>query len=159
MYRYIYWKIYYFNKQDKSRLDMNIKKAGWLVGRRQESIDTAYRRLVPNKLRTILADKSHPLRPESDNGHIEATELGFPAVRRHDTCSQSVQRPVGHTVNKQPDKHNTQRLEMGMRGRWGWDQMEECLGVNGRRLFVPVDCSLEEWEHALMMHCLTVHYV
>ena len=108
------------SKQDKNRLDKNIREAGGggvVVRRRQESIDTAYRRLVPNKLRTILADKSHPLRPESDNGHIEATELGFPAVRRHDTCSQSVQRPVGHTVNKQPDKHNTQRLEMGMRGR------------------------------------------
>ena len=37
--------------------------------------------------------------------------------------------------------------------------MEECLGVNGRRLFVRVDCSSEEWEHALMMHCFTVHYV
>ena len=55
---------------------------------------------------------------------------------QHDTCSQSVQGPVGHTVNKQPDKHNTQRLEMGMRGRRGGGKMEQYLVVNGRRLFV-----------------------
>jgi len=42
---------------------------------------------------------------------------------------------------------------MGMRGRRGWNKMEECLGVNGRQLFVPVDCNLEEWEHALLVQC------
>ena len=127
------------SEQDKNRLDKNIREAGGggvVVRRRQESIDTAYRRLVTNKLRTIWADQTHPLRPESDNRHIEETELELPAIRRHDTCSQSVQGPVGHTVNKQPDKHNTQRLEMGMRGRRGGGKMEQYLVVNGRRLFV-----------------------
>ena len=33
-------------KQDRTRLDQNTKKAGGVVGRRQESIDTAYHRLV-----------------------------------------------------------------------------------------------------------------
>ena len=45
-------------KQDKNRLDKHSKKAGGVVvGRRQESTDTAYHRLVTNKLRTILADE------------------------------------------------------------------------------------------------------
>ena len=51
---------------------------------------------------------------------------------------------LSDTINKQADKDNTQRLEMRMQGRRGWDKMEECLGVNGRRLFVRVDCNLEE---------------
>ena len=57
------------SKQDKNRLDKNTKKAGDVVGRRQESINTVYHRLVTNKLRTILADETHPLRPEFDNRH------------------------------------------------------------------------------------------
>ena len=52
---------------------------------------------------------------------IEAIDLGFPVVRLHDTYSQLFQRPFGHTTNKQADKHNTQRLEMGMRAQWGWN--------------------------------------
>ena len=46
------------SEQDKSRLDKNIKKVGEGVGRRQESIDRAYHRLVTNKLRKILADET-----------------------------------------------------------------------------------------------------
>ena len=39
-----------------------------------------------------------------------------------------------------------------VRGRWGWDQMEECLGVNGRQ---RMGCHLEEWEHALLVQVLS----
>ena len=69
----------------------------------------------------------------------------------HDTYSHSFQRPFGHTVNKQADKHITQWLEMGMRERWGWGKMEQCLAVNRRQLFVSVGCNLEEWEHVLLL--------
>ena len=62
------------------------------------------------------------------------THLGFPVVRLHDTYSHSFQRSVGHTINKQADKLNSQRLEMGMPGLQDWDKMEECLGVNGQSL-------------------------
>lgn len=31
--------------------------------------------------------------------------------------------------------------------------MEESLGVNGRQLFVRVDCNLGEWEHVLLVQC------
>ena len=60
------------SKQDKNRLDKNIEKVDGVVDRRQENTDTAYRRLVTNKLKTVLADKTHPLRvfrPEFDNRH------------------------------------------------------------------------------------------
>ena len=62
------------SKQDTNRLDKNIQKAGGVVGRRQESIDTAYHRLVTNKLRTILADETHALRPEFDHRHTDRSE-------------------------------------------------------------------------------------
>ena len=66
--------------------------------------------------RTISADKTHPLRPEYDNRHIDRrgeAGLGFPVVRLHDTYSRrSFQRPFGHTINRQADKHITQRPEM-----------------------------------------------
>ena len=46
------------SKQDKNRLDKNIRKAAGVAGRRQGSINTAYHRLMTNKLKTILADKT-----------------------------------------------------------------------------------------------------
>ena len=48
---------------------------------------------------------------------------------------------------------------MAMRGRWGWDKMEECLGVNGRQMFVRVDCNFEEWEQVLLVLCFIIKYV
>ena len=38
------------SEQDKGRLDKNLRKADGVAGRRQESIVTAYHRLVTNKL-------------------------------------------------------------------------------------------------------------
>ena len=58
------------NKTKLNRLDKNIKEAGGVAEKRQESIDTANHRLVTNKRRTILADETHSLRPDFDNRHI-----------------------------------------------------------------------------------------
>ena len=81
----------------KNRPDKNIEKEGGVAARRQESIDTA-----PHLLLTR--------RPHSDlnlttDTQTEATDLGFPVVRLHDTYSHSFQHPFGHTINKQADKH------------------------------------------------------
>ena len=44
-----------------------------------------------------------------------------------------IQRALAHKINMQ-------WLEMGIWGEHrGWDKVEECLGVNGRHLFVRVD--------------------
>ena len=44
------------------------------MGGRQERIGTAYNRLVTNKLRTLLADETHPLRPDFDNRHTDRSD-------------------------------------------------------------------------------------
>ena len=69
--------------------------------------------LISDKLITILADKTHSLRPEFDNGHIyiyrsESKTTGYLVI--HSNCHS-------HTFNKQADKHNTQWLQMGMLGQ------------------------------------------
>ena len=69
--------------------------------------------------------------PEFDSRHIEATDLGFPIVRLHNTSRYLFQRPFVHTINKQADKHNTRWLEMGMR-RWrGWDKWRNVWELMG----------------------------
>ena len=62
----------------------------------------------------------------------------------------------GHAINKQADKHNTQWMEMGMRGEWDGGEMEECLGMNGRQLFVRVDYNLDEWEYGSLVQCFII---
>ena len=47
---------------------------------------------------------------------------------------------------------------MGMQGGRGGDNMEECLGLNGKQLFVRVDCNLEEWEHNYVAGAMS-HYL
>ena len=102
-------------KRDKNRLEKNIQKAGGVVGRRQESIDTAFHPLVTNKLRTIWADETHPLRLELiTDTQTEAIGLGILVVGQLDAFSRSFQRPFEHTVYKRADKRNTHRQE-----RWG----------------------------------------
>jgi hypothetical protein len=54
-------------KQDRNRLDKQIKKAGGVVGRKQDDIETMYGRLVTKKLTAIWNDDTHPLRPEFDS--------------------------------------------------------------------------------------------
>ena len=54
-------------------------------------------------------------------------------MRLHDTYSQSFQQSLAYTINIQADKQCTQRLEVGMRRRRGWDKkyilMEKCLYI------------------------------
>ena len=60
----------------------------WGGGRKKkESIDTAYHRLVTNKMRTkvTVADETHPLTPAFENRHTETTNFGFLEVRLRDT--------------------------------------------------------------------------
>ena len=38
-------------------------------------------------------------------------------------------------------------------------KMEECLGVNGRQLFVRVDCNLEEREHVLLVQNVLLYNI
>ena len=73
-------------------------------------ISTVYRRLGTSKLRqfgrrthsdklgTILAEETHPLRPEFDNRHVDNNDryTGFPVVSLHDTYIHSFQRPFEH---------------------------------------------------------------
>ena len=54
-------------KQDKDRLEKNIKEAEGIVGRKQESLHSAYHRLFTDRLNTSLADEMHPLRLECDS--------------------------------------------------------------------------------------------
>ena len=61
-------------QQDRNRLDKNIKKAGGVIGRAQENMETAYHRLVTDKLLTVLADETHPLRPEFDNRQTDRSD-------------------------------------------------------------------------------------
>ena len=55
------------SREDKNRLNKNMKKAG--RGDGEKSTDTVYHQLVTNKLRTVLADEMWPLRPELHNRH------------------------------------------------------------------------------------------
>ena len=96
----------------------------------------------------------HLLRPEFDNRHIEVTDLGFPAITLHDvdTYNHLVFTPMAmtiriHKINKQANKHNTQRLEMGMRGLEARKNGGIFGGEKERQVFVPVDCNLKEGEH------------
>ena len=98
-------------------------------GRRQENVYTAHPRRVTNKLGTISADETQPLRSEFDCRRIPlpVTDLWFPVRRLRYTYSHSFQWPLGYTFNRHADKHNMQWLEMGMRGQWGGDKMDKCL--------------------------------
>ena len=58
-------------KRDRDRLDKIIKKAGGVVGRKQDDIQTIYKRQVVRKMKAILADRDHPLYSEFDSRLIE----------------------------------------------------------------------------------------
>ena len=60
-------------KQDRDSVEKVIKKAGREKAR---SFDSAYHRRVTDRLITILADVTHPLRPEFDNRRI-GRSVGF----------------------------------------------------------------------------------
>ena len=90
--------------------------------------------LNSDKLRTILADKTNPLRPEFDNKHRQKRRFRIPHSKRlHDTYSQSFQQPLKHTINTQAGEHNTEWLEMGPCGdnKAGikWSHIWEWMGL------------------------------
>ena len=106
---------------------------------------------------TDTGGETHPLRPDFDNRHMGKIVLHRPAVKGHrsgkfripreiqrDTFSHSSQRPFGHTTSRQINTTgNGERWgcgddEAGIKWRTVWE------GVNGRQLFVPVDCNWEE---------------
>jgi hypothetical protein len=58
-------------KRDQDRLNKIIRKAGGVIGRAQDTLDTLYNRRITNKLADILDDKTHPLRYEFDSRRIE----------------------------------------------------------------------------------------
>ena len=55
------------SKQDRNRVDKQIKKASGVVGKRQDDISTLHDRLVTKKLTDILTDNTHPLYDEFHN--------------------------------------------------------------------------------------------
>ena len=117
--------------KSKTRLDKNIKKADGVVGRRQESIDTAYRRLVTDKLRTVLADKTHLLRPEFDNRHVDRSHrFRIPPSKTTRYLQSFIPTAIG-THNQQAGRQ-TQHVTAtdGDAGTTSGDKMEERLGVN-----------------------------
>ena len=54
-------------KQDTSRINKLIKKAGLIIGKTQESIETRYHKWSRKQMSNILPHDSHPLRPEFDS--------------------------------------------------------------------------------------------
>ena len=58
-------------KRDRDKLDKIIRKAGGVVGRQQDDIQTTYKGLVRKKATNILADDNHPLFEEFDSRVIE----------------------------------------------------------------------------------------
>ena len=58
-------------KQDRDRQDKTIRKAGSATGRQQETFDSFCHRRLTDRLKMILADHTHSLRPEFDSRLID----------------------------------------------------------------------------------------
>lgn len=54
------------SKNDSGRIDKTIKRAGKVIGKAQDSLDTLYRHRVEQKLTHITKDSTHPLRDDID---------------------------------------------------------------------------------------------
>ena len=68
-------------KQDADRLDKLIKRAGGIVGRKQETFMTLYETRLKDKLNNVLTDDTHPLQDELDSRRIERSgRLRAPAA-------------------------------------------------------------------------------
>ena len=88
-------------KQDRNRLDKQIKKAGGVVGRQQDDLETLYRRLVTKKPTAILTDDTHPLQPEFDSRRNDRSGRIRAPCARTNRCTQSFM-PTAihrHTIN------------------------------------------------------------
>jgi hypothetical protein len=70
------------SKQDSDRLEKIVKKAGSVVGKKQETIESVCQRRLTERLTSILADETHPLRPEFDSRRIDRSgRLRAPVAR------------------------------------------------------------------------------
>ena len=54
------------SKRDRDRVEKFIRKASGVVGKRQETFTQRQEHRLLTKIQTILADMTHPLRPEVD---------------------------------------------------------------------------------------------
>jgi hypothetical protein len=59
------------SKQDRDRLEKFIKKASGVVGRKQDTFTSTHERRLTDRIQKILADDTHPLRPEFDSRRID----------------------------------------------------------------------------------------
>ena len=57
-------------QDDRGRVDKLIRKAGGVIGKKQDTLDTLYDRRTKNKLTDILNDETHPLRQTFDSFKI-----------------------------------------------------------------------------------------
>ena len=115
------------------------------MGCTADRIGIKYTLLVTNKLRTFLADETHPLRPEFDNRHMDRSyRLRIPRSKTTRYLQSFIPTAIGtHNHNKQADNCNARRLEMGcgddeamVKWRNVWERMGgSCLCE---------DCNLEE---------------
>ena len=60
------------SKQDKNRVDRNSQKAGFWGGGEKARKHRHSLSSTSDKLRTVVADETHRLRPDFDNRHIES---------------------------------------------------------------------------------------
>ena len=96
-------------KRDRDRLDKIIKKAGGVVGRKQDDIQTIYLRLVMKKVTNILDDIEHPLFIEFDSRVIERSGR-FRAPKTKTTRHKHSFIPTAiQTYNEHFDKADTKK--------------------------------------------------
>ena len=70
------------SKQDKGRLDKLIRKAGGVIGRKQDDLGTLHDRVVIRKYHKIMSDNTHPLREEFESRKTErSNRFRLPATR------------------------------------------------------------------------------
>ena len=62
------------SKQDKSRLE-KIKKGGGILGRKQDSFDTLYKKQIAKKLNHILCDDTNPLKADFNSDSISTAAV------------------------------------------------------------------------------------
>ena len=65
------------SKQDRDRLAKTTRKAGRVIGRQQETLDSVCHRRLTDRLMKILSDDSLPLRPEFDSRPIDRLRVPF----------------------------------------------------------------------------------
>ena len=94
------------SKQDRDKLDKIVKKAGSVVGKKQESIDSICQKRLTDRLTSILADETHPLKPEFDSRLIDRSgRLRAPVARTSRFRQSFVPRAI-HAFNQSHERKN-----------------------------------------------------